>query len=57
MIIRKNNHALSIMREAGKRLAHVFEEIPALLKARITTRDLDSFLERALERGWVTFRM
>jgi methionyl aminopeptidase len=51
MIIRKNNHALSIMREAGKRLAHVFEEIPALLKARITTRDLDSFLERALKEA------
>ncbi len=48
MIVRKNNHAFSIMREAGKRLAQVFQEIPEQLKEGISTQALDSFVEKRL---------
>lgn len=48
MILRKNNHAFSIMRDAGKKLAQVFHEIPEKLHEGISTQELDSFIERRL---------
>lgn len=48
MITRKNNHALSIMRQAGKKLAQVFEEVSGILKPGISTYDIDSFIEQRL---------
>ncbi len=49
MIIRKNNYAFSIMREAGKKLASIFEEISKNLKEGITTQELDIFIESKLQ--------
>ncbi len=48
MILRKNNHAFSIMREAGKRLASVFQEIPGQLRVGLSTKELDAFIEKRL---------
>ncbi len=48
MILRKNNHAFSIMREAGKRLASVFQEIPGQLCVGVSTLELDAFIEKRL---------
>ncbi|MBY0109875.1 MAG: type I methionyl aminopeptidase [Candidatus Babeliaceae bacterium] len=49
MIVRKNNYAFSIMREAGKRLASIFQEISKKLKEGITTQELDLFIENKLQ--------
>ncbi len=51
MIVRKNNHALSLMREAGKRLAKVFEKIPLVIKTGMTSKELDAFLECFLKES------
>ncbi len=48
MISRKNNYAMSLMREAGRRLARIFEELPDLLKSGVTTKDIDAFIEKKL---------
>ncbi len=48
MIIRKSNYAFSIMREAGKRLAAVFQEIPEQLQEGVSTHELDSLIEKRL---------
>ncbi len=38
-----------LMREAGKRLASIFQKIPALLSPGLSTKELDSFIEQELQ--------
>lgn len=48
MIIRKNSYAISLMREAGKRLAQVFQDLHFQVIAGISTGKLDEWLEARL---------
>ncbi len=51
MIARKNRYAIDLMREAGKRLAQVFEKIQVKQLAGMTTKQLDQFLEQELKQA------
>lgn len=48
MIFIKNKAAIRKMETAGKKLAEIFKEIPSVLKADVTTLDLDSWIFKKL---------
>lgn len=49
MIVRKNRYACSVMKEAGRRLSSIFQEIPSYLREGISTQDLDHYIEKRLQ--------
>lgn len=50
MILKKDQHAFSCMREAGKRLSGIFKEIPLQLKPGISTLAVNAWIEDQLAR-------
>lgn len=51
MIIIKNKQALAKMRTAGKKLARVVESVRPLIKAGVTTAEIDAHLEKGLRHN------
>lgn len=64
MITIKDVQSIALMREAGQRLLEIFQQLPSLVQAGVTTAEIDSFIESeqkkrsliSMSKGYMGFK-